>query len=416
MKRAALPALVAFLCLAWLPLRVQAQTSDFGIDVPVTVSGGAMYSQRLQLSNPRASAEAAGFRAMAYPTLQLGPHWFGYAAVQVYYDPYFYYDAFSPEHKIDTNVVQAFAGYSFMAKKASVVVKAGRLSSAFGSFPLHYDDAANPLLDQPLSYITRLTLRSDQLPCGTADLLWQHYGYVSNSCGGETGAGPGITPVTLYGLPAVEADVSAGRVDARLQLTSGSAVYPQPAAAAGKYLQWTAGAGYTIRQGFRVGVSGFRGPYLEQEVVPFLPAGTSVRDFPASAVGVDAQWARSRWSLTGEVQRFQFTSPNFTVAPSVTASYIEVKRILTPRLYAAVRAGWLGSGRVVDTSGVAADHFAPLLQSYEIAGGFWVRRGQLLKGSYEWLHSEGTSGNRFNVLGLQYVFTFHGANWAFHSI
>jgi len=400
----------------WLPLLLQAQTSDFGIDVPVTASGGAMYSDRLQLRNPNASAEAAGFRTMLYPTLQLGPHWFAYSAVQVYYDPYFYYDAFSPEHKVGTDVIQAFAGYSFTAKKASVVIKAGRLASAFGSFPLHYDDTANPLLDQPLSYITTLTIRPDQLPCGTGDLLQQHYGSVSNSCGGVPGRNSGMTPVTLYGLPGVEAGISVGRLDARLQFTSGSPANPQPTAAAGKYLQWTAGAGYTIRQGFRVGVSGFRGPYLDQAVAGLLPAGTTVRDFPASAVAADAQWARGRWSASGEVQRFQFASPNFSVAPSITASYIEAKSILTPRLYAAIRTGWLSAGKVVDRTGVTADHFAPLLQSYEIAGGLWIRRGQLLKGSYEWLKSVATPGNRLNVLGVQYVITFHALNLAFHSI
>ena len=74
--------------------------------------------------------------------------------------------------------IQAFVGYQIRREKATVVIKAGRLSSAFGAFPLHYDDADNALLDQPLSYIQTLTLRNDQLPCGVADLLWQNYGYV----------------------------------------------------------------------------------------------------------------------------------------------------------------------------------------------------------------------------------------------
>ena len=416
MRRAAIFA-IAFCCLTtvWAPV-VHAQTSDFGIDVPITVSGGAMYSERLQLRDPSASAESAGFRGMLYPTLQLGKHWFAYSAFQVYYDPYFYYDAFSPGHEVETNVIQAFAGYSFTAKRASVVIKAGRLSTAFGSFPLHYDDAVNPLLDQPLSYIQTLTIRTDQLPCGTSDLKRQSYGFVINGCGGVSGGKSGLTPVTLYGLPAVEADMSLGRIDARLQLTSGSPMNPQRTTAVGDSLSWTAGAGYTIRQGFRVGVSGFRGPYLSPAVAVFLPDGTAVRDFPASAVGVDAQWAHGRWSLNGEVQRFEFTSPNFAVAPSLTSSYIEAKGIITPRVYAAVRTGWLRSGHVVDNAGVSADHFAPLLESYEISSGFWVRRNQLLKGSYEWLRPVGSPGTRLNVLGLEYVVTFHSLNWAFHTI
>jgi hypothetical protein len=392
---------------------LQAQTSDFGIDVPVTVSAGAMYSERLQLRDPSASAGAAGFRGMLYPTLQLGQHWFAYSAFQVYYDPYFYYDAFSPDHAVETNVIQAFAGYAFTAKKASIVIKAGRLASAFGSFPLRYDDATNALSDQPLSYITTLTIRPDQLPCGTADLLRQRYGSVANSCGGVAGRKSGMTPVTLYGLNGIEADVSIGRMDARLQLTSGSPANPKPTVATGDYSQWTAGAGYTIRQGFRVGVSGFRGPYLDQAVTTLLPPGTSPRDFPASAIGTDIQWAHGRWSASGELQRFQFNSPNFTVAPSLTSGYGELKSVITPRLYAAVRAGWLRAGHAVDSGGVATNAFAPLEQSYEIAGGFWLHRGHLLKASYEWLRPSGSPGTRLNVLGAQYIVTFHGLNWAF---
>ena len=46
---------------------------------------------------------------------------------------------------------------------------------------LRYDDAENPLLDQPLSYIQTLSLDYGQVPCGVNDLVSQHYGYVSNS-------------------------------------------------------------------------------------------------------------------------------------------------------------------------------------------------------------------------------------------
>src|SRR5262249_8107174 len=131
-----------------------------------------------------------------------------------------------PKHEVRTDTIQTFLGYTFKYDAASVVIKAGRLSSAFGSFPLRYDDAENPLLDQPLSYITTLTLRADQIPCGTNDLLHQFYGSVAEGCGGASGRASGLVPVTLYGLPGVEADVAAGRIDARFQLTSESPASP----------------------------------------------------------------------------------------------------------------------------------------------------------------------------------------------
>ena len=259
---------------------------ELGFSVPMTVSAGGMYTERLQSEGP-ASPITGGFRAMFYPTLKLGSHWFAYAAVQVRLAPYFYYDAYDGDHELYNDVIQAFLGYSFRAGQTSVVFKAGRLSSAFGSFPLRYDDAENPLLDQPLPYITELSLTRQPAslrregPHGAElrrGLVW-----VRRRAGWQDG----LIPVTLYGLPGVEADISGYGFDGRLQVTSGSPSSPQPIGYANQYAQWTAGGGYTIRQGFRVGVSGFRGPYLDQPLATLLPAGTTVRDFPASAVGAD---------------------------------------------------------------------------------------------------------------------------------
>lgn len=407
------PTLTLTLLTAVTAISARAQDADFGFSLPVTLSGGAMYTQRTQFGDPSESAGTGGFRAMFYPTVKLGSHWFGYAAVQVRLAPYFYYDSYDPEHEFYTNVLQAFLGYSFTAGKITTVVKAGRLSSAFGSFPLHYDDAENPLLDQPLSYITDLPINTKQLPCGVGDLTSQYYGGGAFGCGGSYGRQVGLTPVTLYGLPGVEADVSGYGFDGRAQITSGSPASPQKFLYANEYAQWTLGGGYTIRHGFRVGVSGFRGPYLDQSVEYLLPPGTSLRTFPASAVGVDVQWAHGRWSLSGEWQRFRFDSPNFVEGPSIQSTYGEAKTVLTPRFYVAGRAGWFRPGSVEDKQGYSASQFAPNIASYELGGGFWLNRHQLLKASYEWLNIEHLTGTRTNVFGFQLVTSFRPVNWAF---
>ena len=393
---------------------LRSQESTSGFSMPVTISAGAMYTQRLQLADPNDSAGSAGLRFMLYPTLQFGPHWFAYAAAQIRLSPYFYYDAYDADHEWYSDLIQAYIGYSQRWEKTSLVIKAGRLSSAFGSFPLRYDDAQNPLLDQPLSYIQTLTLRADGLPCGVKSLVMQGYGYAFNSCGGVGGPSEGLTPVTLYGLPGIEAELSSHRLDARLQITSGSPGSPQGWDRAGQYAQWTAGGGYTIRQGIRVGISGFRGPYLDPSVAALLPVGTGVRSFPASGLGIDAQWAHGRFSATAEWQRFWYDSPNFTVAPSVQSTYGEVKAVLTPRLFVAGRAGWLNSGGARDNQGVSVSQFAPNLASYELGAGFWLNRHQLVKTSYEWLDIQGFPGNRLNVLGVQLVTSFRPIDWAFH--
>ncbi len=403
----------ALLLTALIWATLPAQDSNFGISVPVTVSGGAMYTQRLQFADPNDSPFTAGLRAVVYPTLQLGSHWFAYAAVQTRLTPYFYYDAYDSEHEWYLETLQAFLGYTVHTEKSSIVFKAGRLSSAFGEFPIHYDDAENPLLDQPLSYIQTLTLRHDQLPCGVGDLVGQSYGYVGSSCGGVVGYGLGLTPVTLYGLPGVETDFSGHRLDARLQITSGSPSNPLSLSHAPEYAQWSAGGGYTIRQGFRVGISGFRGPYLDPSVAALLPLGTSVRDFPASGIGIDVQWARGHWSASGEWQRFWYDYPNFTAAPSIASTYVEGKRTLSPRFFVAGRAGWYTPGGATDVTGDSTSQFAGSIASYELGGGWWLNRHELVKGSYEWLKIEHLTGDRTNVVGIQFVTTFHALDQAF---
>jgi hypothetical protein len=413
--------LTALLCGA-LALSAQSQDSspsnsgstNYGFSLPVTLSAGAMYTGRLQFEDPGNSPVTGGFQAMLYPTVTLGPHWFAYAAEEIRLSPYLYYDAYDPDHEWYIQTIQAFLGYQIRGEKTTVVFKAGRLSSAFGAFPPHYDDADNVVLDQPLSYIQTLALRNDQLPCGVADLLQQHVGYVSNLCGGQPGGGLGLTPVTLYGLPGIQAEVSSHRLDGRIQVTSGSPSTPLSLSHTPEYAQWVLGGGYTIRQGLRVGVSGFRGPYLAPEIAPLLPMGTLVRSFPASGLGLEMQWARGHWSASGEWQRFQYDLPGFTQAPSVISTYGEAKRMLAPRLYLAGRVGWLKPGGAQDTSGASTSQFSPWVASYELGGGWWLNRHQLLKASYEWLRIENLTGTKTDVLGVQFVTTFHALDQAFH--
>jgi len=389
-----------------------AQEANYGFSVPMTLSAGGMYTHRTQAYEPGASPITGGFRAMLDPTLKLGEHWFAYAAVQFRLAPYFYYDAYDPDHEFYSDVLQAFVGYSFHPGAATMVVKAGRLSSAFGSFPPRYDDVDNPLLDQPLAYNWQLPLYPTQLPCGVQSFSPTYSG-TQPSCSAYWASSnqPGLAPVTLYSLPGIEADFSGYRLDGRVQITSGSPANPQSLVRAGQFAQWTAGGGYTIRQGFRVGISGFRGPYLDPSVVSWLPWGTTLRSFPASGIGVDVQFAHGRWSATGEWQRFSFDLPYFTQSPAVEAGYGEVKAILTPRFYLAERIGWM-TARNVASQGIWGEFQSPI-SSYETAMGCWLNRYQLLKVGYEWLNSGYQPGTLGNVFGVQLVTSVHGLNWAF---
>jgi hypothetical protein len=388
--------------------------AEAGLAVPLTLSAGVLHTHRLQGYDRSASVVNGGFRAMAYPSVKLNKHVFGYAAIQVRSTPYFYYDSYSPKNQVKTDLIQAFAGYTGQIGKASIVIKGGKLASAFGSFPLRYDDTENPLLDQPLSYVTQLRLRPDQLPCGVSDLLHQaaYYYEVNHYCGGSGSYGHGIEPVTLYGLPGVQADVAGGGFDARIQVTNSSPANPHGLRSASQHPQWTAGGGFTFRRQVRIGVSSFRGPYLDRGLRELLPAGKGLRDYPAAAFAIDGQGSKGRWTVLGEWQRFRFTSPRFVEHPGVSSGYIEVKAIVTPRLYLAGRATYLRHSRISDVAGRSAASFAPSLQSHEFAFGYRINRSQLLKTGYQWLKTQGLRGAANNVLGIQFVTSIDGISKA----
>jgi hypothetical protein len=383
-------------------VRLAAQEAAVGVTVPLTITADFLDTDRAKSDDPSASPLSAGFRILVSPQIKLGPHWYFYSAIQVYSAPFFYDDTYRADRYIEVEIPQMFLGYTRSFGKASVSLRAGKLTSAFGEFPLQYDDAANPMLDQPLLY-THLKLRPDQLPCGVADLSQAPGPDVVFHCGGSANESYGITPVSLWGLPGAEADLSWRRVDARLQLTNSSPANPQGLFGPSQHPQWTAGAGYTIRQGFRVGMSAFRGPWLDAAVKGYLPLASKVSNFPASGVGVDAEWARGSWSANVEWGRFVFQYPNFRTSPTSSFGYIELKRVITPRFYTAFRGNYQANNYPEDSTARSAASFLPNRQAYEIALGFRPDRFQIIKVGYEWLRMEGVPGAHDNVFGVQLV-------------
>lgn len=158
------------------------------------------------------------------------------------------------------------------------MVRAGQLSSDFGSFLLRYDDFDNSLIDLPMAY-----------------------GYY-------------YKPVTSLGLMGAQVDLTVRKWDMRAQLVNSSPANRRSIFDRDQYGNWAGGAGYTIQQGFRVGV-------------------------PATAVGIDAQWARRHWNLQGELQHFRMT---YRAIPNYRQhmGYLEVRRVLHPRWYVATRTGY----------------------------------------------------------------------------
>jgi len=345
--------LLLILCSLAAMAELRAQEASSGFQLGATFSGEALYSPQLSAA-PRDGNQVTGaFRAVLYPTWKLSRNWSVTGAIEAYSQPYFFEDFSKPETDVEVEVLQANISYSRFWENRSLVVRAGQLSSAFGSFLLRYDDAVNPLVDMPASY-----------------------GYYFH----------GVTTASLAGA---EVDATLGKTDLRAQFTNSSPANPRSVLDTDQYFNWTAGAGYTIRQGFRVGASAYRGPYLYRQSPFYLPGESDPEYLPATGLGIDAQWGHGPWNVNAEWQRFLMVyraMPDFLE----TTGYGELRRVLTPRWYLATRIGYV--------SNTYADW-----RWYETAVGFRPGRHELVKIDYEVEQGANIRGAQQNKLAIQFV-------------
>jgi hypothetical protein len=381
------------MALLLLPLCSFGQEATYGVSAPVVVSGGATYVRNSGGDDPVSSKEQGGLHATVAPSARLGAHWFAYSLVDARSSGYLDYSYDDKNPALEVKLLQAYVGYKHYFKGVSLLIKAGRLASAFGSYPLQYNDAKTALIDPPTSYFEPLAIRPDAY---------------------------GLVPVTLYGIPGIETQIAWGRIDARAQMTNSSPANPQSLLSSSQAIQWTTGGGYSFHGGLRVGFSQFRGPYLEYAAAQVLPAGKQLHDYAASGIGVDFQWSRASWAAEGEWQRFHVDLPGFIESPSQQAAFVQLKRILSPRLYGAFRTSLEVPGGVADAAGEASSQFAGRQETQEVVLGYWINHLQLLKmgvrySGWNGWSSEGDAwpSRREFGLELQLVTSFKGFSKSF---
>ncbi|HSP69255.1 MAG TPA: hypothetical protein VLN48_16120 [Bryobacteraceae bacterium] len=346
---------IVFLCA--MAAGVRAQEAESGFELRTTVSAESLHSHQLTEEPREGAPVTGGFQALLYPAWKLNSHWTVSGALQVHSRPYFPEEFYSQGYGVKTNILNASISYSQFWKKASLVVRAGQLTSAFGSFLLRYDPAVNPLPGVPGSY-----------------------GYYAGG-------------VQIQGLAGAQVDATSGPFDLRVQFTNSSPANPRSIFDRDQYGGWAGGAGYTISQGFRVGVSAYRGPYLDRHYKYYFRGEAPPRDLPATGYGLDVQWGRGPWNVYGEWQGFQMSYrkiPNY----NLHTGYAEVRRVLHPRWYAATRVGY--------SHPVAF----PGTESYEIAAGFRPAANQILKFGYTIERGPAIHGTLDNVAVIQFVTSF----------
>ncbi len=337
-----------------------AQEASSGFDFRESLSALGLDSNVLSAPPRSGSPFVAGFRSVTYPTWKINPNWGVTGALQFVTRPYFYEDFDTAGYGAKGYILQSTLNYSRLSDKGSLLFRAGVLSTAFGSFLLRYDDADNPLIDMP-----------------------PQYGYY-------------YSPVSTSGLPGAQIDATRGKWDGRLQFANSSPANPRSLFAHDQYGNWAGGAGYTIRQGFRVGVDAYRGPYLDRQSPYFFWGEKNPSTLPATGLGVDAGWAHGHTSV--QLEEDHFVMP-YTVIPTFreSAGYIELKQVLTPRWYLAFRPGYTAASAGGD------------VRCWEMAAGFRPNRFQLIKVDYEIEHyTQGAPTNQ-STLAVQWVTTFHRA-------
>jgi hypothetical protein len=260
----------------------------------------------------------------------------------------------APSDRVHVDVIQAAVGYERYWGKNFFGFRAGELPTSFGSFPLRYDDAVNPLIDAPVSY-----------------------GYYYKSA-------------TTLGLTGAQVDLTLDKLDLRAQASSSSPMNRRGPFDSDQYLNWTGGVGWTFFQGLRIGASAFRGPYLHREHNFYMPGEIRPKDLPGTGMGVDFEFARGHWNVYGELQRFQRGYTAFPTFEQVSG-YGEVKYAFRPRWFVAARLGREQGGP------------PPTRTVVEGAIGYRLTPRQTLKVGYQAYRGSATRGALGDVIKIQWV-------------
>jgi hypothetical protein len=344
-----------------LPAALSAQQAESGFELRGTFTAQALYDPVLAGAPRNGSSVAPGFRAVLYPDWKLNSHWSFSGAIQTTSRPFDPNDAATQGYGIKTLILRAHATYSRVGARKSLMVRAGFLQSSFGGFLLRYDDAVNPLVLAPPSY-----------------------GYY-------------YKPVTMTGLAGAQVDATLGRFDFRAQVANASPANPRGIFGNEQHANWAGGLGFTLRQGFRLGASVYRGPYLDRDEPFFFPHESPPRELPATAFGIDGEWGAGHWNLYGEAQWFTFP---YHVIPTFreNSAYLEARRTLAPRWYAAIRIARMEAGSTAET--------------YEFVAAYRPNSRQLVKAEYAREAGPAVSPARHNLFALQLVTTFRAISLA----
>lgn len=308
-----------------------------------------------------------------------------------------------------TGVLQGYLRYS-TALPSGLNVQVGKFGHPFGQFLTRNYADQNPLIGYPLMYSYRSTVRSNTVPRSVYDFLaWQRrpqnaqagYGY---------GAGPvgGWLPLINFSYPTgIMAFGNVTHADYRFAIVNSSPANPLNLGKPGQRPQWVAAGGVSAGPRLRLGASYASGPYLDPSVHSQLPVGREWDDFTQRALGLDLQLTLPHLEFQGEALFTNFAVPNISQRLGVSGYFLELKRTISPRLFAAARWNQIYFDRFRSGfSNGSRPRFDYNRESVELGLGFLLSESLLLKGSYQFHRTLGAFDPQDNVAGVQLVYRF----------
>ena len=272
-------------------------------------------------------------------------------------------------------------------------VQIGRIPPTFGAFTRRAYSRDNPLIGYPLAYQYLTSLRADAVPATPDELLGMRArGWRTQFSIGNPEPSRGLPLVTAFRWDTgVQVSTGWRAVGATVSLTNGSASNPRVEDDnSGKQL--AARVTLTPATGLVLGSSWSRGQFLSRRVMNAVAAGTP-DDFVQRAYGLDIEYSRDRWLVSGDAvySRWQLPLPTEALAQGrlqALAVSMTGRYTLLPGIYAAARVEHLAFSRIAGTRRMVAWD-APVSR-VEIGGGYYLQHNVVARVS--WQHNSRDAG------------------------
>ena len=257
---------------------------------------------------------------------------------------------------------------------------AGKIPWYIGTYAARAYSDKNPLVGTPLMYQFSTGLGWFALPASMDDLL-------ARTNGGDPSAG---NPYYGGGMPVIwESWWDAGIVaigskrpfEGAFGVVAGAPGWATAGEEENSGKTWLGRVGLTPTPSVRIGVSGARGPYLNDFSNRFVPPGKTVNDYDQALAMVDAEIQSGHAELRGEGFRNVWQTPNLGDL-RVSGYYVEGKYTLAAGLYAAGRWDELRFSKVASSLG-AIQPWHPDVDRLEVGLGYRLSRGVIGKAVYQ---------------------------------